>query len=166
MKEKLQEYSLIAEIISSITILITLIYLAVQTNQNTEALQASQRQAILAGDLEYIYRTNVDDPELALLRTKLQLTDEEKIRLNGTLGILMRMREHGWIQLQNGALDEQTWNTYEGNIIDTLSYPNTRIWWENTSATSFDRGFVNYVNTLLEEAEVSGNLGILESFDK
>ena len=164
MKEKLQEYALLAEIFSSIAILVTLIYLAVQTNQNTEALQAAQRQAIMAGDLEYIYRTNVDEPELALLRIKPNLTPEERIRLNGTLGIVMRMREFGWIQLQNGALDQQTWNAYEGNMLYTISFPNTRIWWNNSSPT-FDEDFVSYVNSLLENVEIQDSLDILEAFD-
>ena len=48
--------SAIAELVSSIAILATLAYLAIQTQQNTQALQASVRQSMLTEDRELLYK--------------------------------------------------------------------------------------------------------------
>ena len=56
------KWSSIAEIVSSIAILITLIYLAIQTNQNTSALESATSQ----GMVEQIVQANmilVNNPE-------------------------------------------------------------------------------------------------------
>ena len=44
----LEQYAYLAEIIGVIAIVVTLIYLAVQTKQNTAAVQSSVRQAMLS----------------------------------------------------------------------------------------------------------------------
>ncbi len=46
--------SAISEILSSVAILVTLIYLAIQTQQNADATQADTRQAILAADQQFL----------------------------------------------------------------------------------------------------------------
>lgn len=59
----LTKLSAVTEIVSSIAIVITLIYLTVQTQQNTEALHANSRQATIAADIEFL-TTLMDNPEI------------------------------------------------------------------------------------------------------
>jgi hypothetical protein len=54
---KLEKLSAIAELVSSVAILVTLGYLAVETRQNTLATQATVRQAMLAEDRELLFKT-------------------------------------------------------------------------------------------------------------
>jgi hypothetical protein len=67
----------ITGITSSIAILVTLVFLVVQMQQNTEAIQASSRQAIVAEDVQYLYRLS-DNTDLIFNRYKPQLTDEDQ----------------------------------------------------------------------------------------
>ncbi len=94
--------SAVAEILSSVAILITLVYLVVEIGQNTEALQASSRQAVLEGDVQFLYQaTNV--PDLWLDYVNPNMTEREKIRLSTYLFALMRMRERDWLHYEAGA---------------------------------------------------------------
>ena len=67
--------------LGSVGVLATLIYLAIQTRQNTASIQASTRQAILDADQKFLFCV-MDDPDLILLRFKPELTDADKIRLS------------------------------------------------------------------------------------
>ena len=73
--------SAISEILASIAILVTLLYLAVEINQNAEATQAEVRQAMLASDMQLLEML-VDDPQLHLIWYKEELDDQEKARLS------------------------------------------------------------------------------------
>ena len=97
--------SAVAEIFSSVAILITLLYLVVEIGQNTAALQVTFRQELLAADQNFTMKF-VDNPELDSLHFKPKLTDDEKTRLYYHVLTLMRMRKNAWIQYENEALDE------------------------------------------------------------
>ncbi len=57
--------SAVAEILSSVAILITLLYLVIEIGQNTEALQATSRDASLEGDIQRLFQA-VNTPEIWL----------------------------------------------------------------------------------------------------
>ena len=55
-----------AEILSSVAILATLVYLAIEIQQSAEATQSYTRQAMLASDQQFL-ELLVDSPDLHLL---------------------------------------------------------------------------------------------------
>jgi hypothetical protein len=152
---KLDRVSAIAEIVSSIAILGTLVYLAVQTAQNTAAVQGSTRQAMLAEDRELLALRLEYGVNLLMTREVGSLSDDERDRLSTWLVAFIRNRENQWLQLQSGVIDEETWRTYSAAIAPILSYEITRPWWtERASRGEFDPGFRNYVNGILSETPV------------
>ncbi|NKC01267.1 MAG: hypothetical protein GKR90_22600 [Pseudomonadales bacterium] len=141
--------SAIAEITSSIAILVTLIYLAIEIGQNAEATNAEVRQSILASDQQFLEMI-VADPRLNLMWYQSELSPEERTRLSFFLLTHMRMRENNWLQYQSGVLDTDTWNTYRSSLIVVLSTPQPRKWWENFNVErQFDPGFIDQVNKLI-----------------
>ncbi len=100
--------SVIAEILSSAAVLVTLIYLAIQTRQNADAIQANTRQAILDADQQFIMAV-MASPELDAIFFKPELTDDEKVRLSTFLLTHVRVRENNWFQYQAGVLDHVSW---------------------------------------------------------
>jgi hypothetical protein len=147
---KLDRMSAIAEIASSVAILVTLVYLAIQTAQNTAAVQASTRQAMLAEDREILSLQFESDVLEYMSREVGSLEDPEKIRLSSWLVMFLRNRENQWLQLQNGVIDEKTWETYSSAIGPILSREIVRPWWEKRAASGeFDAGFVSQVNGIL-----------------
>jgi len=149
---KLEKLSALAELVSAIAIVATLGYLAVETQQNTAAVQASVRQAMLEGDLELI-RQLLDYPLLFTKRSgDAELTDEDLVRIHAFVLGIIRSRENQWLQYQNGVIDERSWRTYRSAILGALSSDFTRSWWRNrANRGEFDEGFITTVNKLLEE---------------
>jgi hypothetical protein len=152
---KLEKLSATAELVSSIAIVVTLGYLAIQTQQNTTAIQATVRQAMLADDVDLI-RQQIDFPILFTGRSgDAALTDEELVRVSGNLIALTRIRENQWLQYQSGVIDERTWLTYRTALPAVFSTEFLRAWFRNRSARGeFDEGFVDQVNNLFAENPV------------
>ena len=117
--------SAIAEILGSAAVLVTLIYLTIQTRQNTASIQANTRQAILDADQQFLIKL-IESPEIYLSRFKEGLTDEDKIQIGAYLIMFVRMRENNWLQYRNGVLDEVTWASYRSSIVQVLSDSTSR----------------------------------------
>ena len=120
--------------------------------QSVEATQANTRQAMLASDHQFL-ELLVDSPDLYLLWYKLELINEERVRLSYFLISHFRMRENNWFQHQNGILDDATWRAYHGSIPAVLSAPRTRVWWHNFGVERlFDPKFIAAVDHLIADA--------------
>ena len=157
--------SAVAEILSSVAILITLVYLVVEIQQNSEATQAETRQAILDSDQQFL-EFYVDSPELHLLQFKPDLSVEERIRLSFVLTTFVRMRENNWLQYENGTLDDVTWQAYRLTLISQLSAPQTRAWWQNFPVERiWDSEFISLVNELLANQPVFDQSPHITAFD-
>ena len=148
------KWSAIAEIVSSIAILVTLIYLSIQTQQNTAAIQANTRQTMITTDIETL-KAGMDYPSaLVQMRKSEELSDEEKNQIVSWLIMLVRTREYEWFQYKNGLLDKQTWEAYLSGIAANLSFPRTRGWWNHVANDYFDHEFVDEVNKYLADKPI------------
>lgn len=147
--------SAVGEILSSVAILATLVYLGIEIQQNAAATEAETRQSMLESDQQFLQQF-VDKPELHLNWYKPELTDAEKTQLSYFLVTHFRMRESNWLQYSNGILDEATWRSYSMSIPAVLSSPRTRRWWTNFAFGSdfFDPDFQSVVNELIIDAPV------------
>ena len=166
---KLEKVSAIAELISAIAILVTLGYLAVETQQNTNAVMAGVRQAMLAEDRELLFQ-QMEYPFVApALYGAKQLTDEEKVQLQSWLVVFVRGRENQWLQYQYGVLDKTTWEAYRTPLRYVLLYEPAKSFWRiRSNRGEFAQGFVEDVNQFLSSAPVQSetsldqNLGFKE----
>ena len=154
-----------AEILSSVAILITLVYLVVEIGQNAEATQADTRQAMLASEQQYL-QLFIDSPELSLLTIKPDMSDEERIRLSYLLLTFLRMREINWLQYENGTLDDVTWQTYRLTLIGQLTASQARTWWQNFPVEAvYGSEFISLVNGLIANVPVSDLSPHIAAFD-
>lgn len=150
--------SAIAEIISSFAIVVTLIYLSIQTRQNTAATRANTRQTMINNDL-IINNAGIDHPHILTLldsnhsHQKLSADEEHQIAL--WLVNLARSREYQWFQYKNGLLDKQTWQAYLTGLAANLTSPRARGWWDAVAHDYFDHEFVEAVNKYLKKTPVS-----------
>ena len=157
MSESWTKYSAIAEILSSIAILVTLLFLAYETKQNTEALEAqlgSNRVAARAAIFELAYKPlefRMNSPRIYKnLRSDDPLSVEEEGELDGYMQGIWVAREFVWLQYQDGALDQATFETM---MADThfFSIPRMRAWWDSSAEVYFDPAFVDYINSRIQE---------------
>ena len=152
--------SAIAEIVSSIAIVITLFYLGAQSRQLSEQTKQNTL-AVISG-----IRQQSLDTEVAMLLKMVDYADEAPggrtaadARAEGVAGIALRIRETQWLQLQDGLLDQATWDTYMHILLFNLSRDDLmRAYWESASnAGVFTPGFVRAVNEGLSSFEVRLN---------
>jgi hypothetical protein len=148
--------SAIAQIVGSAAVLITLVYLAVQTRQNTLAIRVSTRFAVLEGEL-MMFNQLMEHP-LMIRGVVGQLRDpseEEIVRLSAILRSLVRTREIQWFQYKSGVIDETTWRSYRNALAALLSSEMTRSWWANISARSpWAPDFVAHMNAHLADVPI------------
>jgi hypothetical protein len=158
--------SAIGEILGSAAVLVTLIYLTVQTRQNTNSIQANTRQAVLEADMQYLWKI-VDNPELIALRLKSDISDMEKTRFGAYLLSFLRIRENLWFQHQNGVLDDTTWESYRRNIAPILADPRSRKFWTNFVVNSqrLDSKFIALVDDLLADTPLVERNPLVAAFD-
>jgi hypothetical protein len=144
------KWSAIAGVTSSVAILATLVYLAIQTQQvvtqtrqNSEAILSASRQESLNAELQ-VLRMIYDDP----------VTSFEQPLQDGAVGLkqravdfaLFRVRELQWLQYQDGLLDEATMRSYITILVGNIqTSPRIREHW-NAYSAAFSPSFVAEVN--------------------
>lgn len=137
----------IAEIISSIAIVVTLVYLTIETRQNTDALMANSRQAALNGDLA-IMSNAMDHPDVgrALFNASADVSDDE-VRHRALLISFLRVREFVWAQYQAGLMDEDDWQSYIRPVGNVFAAPAERAVLDQFRG---DEEFIAYVQEFLD----------------
>ena len=140
------KWSAISEIVSSLAILVTLVYLAVQVQQATVAVNAEARATqwqFQMGMLDHVIR----NPAIQIMWTQPEaLTNEQKVVLGNWLFEFFGQREYLYLQHQSGVVDEATLETMMSDVVQILVHPRIHQWWNLTSEFYFDPGFVQIVN--------------------
>jgi len=140
------KWAAISEILSSIAIFVTLGYLAVQTQQNTVALNAQSRTTLWdlhTGILDHV----IEKPEIIASWDQSEpLTLEQKIVLGNWLFEFVGQREFMWLQYRDGIVDAETMETMISDIDQLLAHERLLNWWNLTSDFYFDSAFVELVN--------------------
>jgi hypothetical protein len=145
-----------SQLLSSLAVLITLVYLAIEVKQNTEALHAQTRQSLLAGGQAELFKL-VECPEMLANFTRLEtLTTEAYAQLHSYLLVVMRAREFAWLQYQKGIIDEDQWQTELAVIYVNLTTKRTRSWWNKIGCHVFNPRFAEFVEDTLAGKVDSG----------
>ena len=164
---KLERWALIAEIISAVAIVLSLIFVGFQVRQSSEetaansrALEATIRESMLNADLSIIQSQL---PFAQIQIHNLQGTDpanaEERSQQTSYFFMMTRTRENYWNQYSQGMLDKDTYVSYREPLLANLEVSdfNLAIW--NTNNSTLVPGFVAEIN---EELRRRGRIPISE----
>ena len=155
----LQKFSSLVEAVSSVAVVVTLVVLIVEIRQNTEALNAQSRQALLVSAQNELL-ASVDHPDASLAIAKPgPLTPEEIVMLDSWLQATMRSREFAWLQYQSGLIDQEQWDTELSVIRLLLAQRRTRLWWSEQGRTRVSAKFSAFVDGVVKNTPESGPLG-------
>jgi uncharacterized membrane protein (DUF4010 family) len=149
---KLERIGIIAEIIGSIAVVVTLAYLATQTRQTNNALLASSRQASMSADVT-ILAALIQTPKAFtnLHKPYAEMSLEEQEQSGNVVAALIRVREYAWFQYKNGVMDEAALRSYMAPMVRWLTWGDTRLVWQ-LFAKEVDPEFVAYVDRMVQEA--------------
>ncbi len=140
----LEQIASLAEIIGVVLVIASLIYVAQQLRQNTDAQLATSRQAMMAADLDLLSKS-MDYPEAALGLGQ----SPEDVRVNAFLISFLRIREFAWYQYQNGILDQTTWESYMAATGIVFASDHARKVW-NSDVIRLDSGFRALIDGLID----------------
>jgi hypothetical protein len=141
-KIKLSTFSDVAQIISALAVVISLIYIGAQINQNTKATQSAMRQSIADNDITYLM-SSLDNSILAIASYKIEknieLSDLEMSQLISRQHVNFRVFENAFYQFEQELLELETWIRYRFIIKDLLKNDLSakKMW------MSFDKSFTN-----------------------
>lgn len=127
MSQLLQEYALIADIISGLAVFTSLIFVGIQIKRNTQATQASTFQAIADLDINLLL-TFGSSKELAHLISTYRdnpdsLTEEEHNHAFYLFGAEVRHIENLFLQYENKMLSEKHWHSRKA-LVDGIVLSN------------------------------------------
>ena len=131
----LDQLANIGEIIGSIAVIISIIYLAIQIRTNTEAERTSTYQAVVS-DFGALNNTMASTPDLSHLFVKAmedyhQLSPDEKARISQIFFQSFHYFENMFYQHQKGYLDEEVWTGWKRLMLTYYSRPGFQTWWEH-----------------------------------
>ena len=107
----LADWAQIAEIIAAVAVIASLIYVAKQLRQNTDALVAQSRQSLLAGSHSEL-SFEIENPEMVTcMLGNDDPPPEQQVKVHAWMCMVFRAREYAWLQYRNGVIDESLWNT-------------------------------------------------------
>jgi hypothetical protein len=135
----------VIESIGLAAIVASLIFLAVETRQNTAALYAESRQSVLAASHSELFMI-VDNPDLMLnVASGESLNAEQQVKLGAWLAASMRSREFSWLQYRDGIIDEAQWQAEVLIIRFILDADRTREWWQTVGQYNSHPEFVEFI---------------------
>lgn len=153
MKDKLQEYALIAEIIGTLAIIISLIFLGIQIKQNTDMMRAQIRDAISDKQVE-LYLTIGSNKDAMDLYTKgraglIKYNPNDPDFNSWQFLALANLRdwENEWYQYDHGLFSEKEYKGRTSLLYYIFSTPGYKEIWKRNKQT-FSTGFRMYIDSL------------------
>jgi hypothetical protein len=138
----------------AIAVFVSLIYLAVQTGNNTRALRSAAFHQVRASFSE-VSLAMYQDPSAVLLSSRVHnnepdLTEEEIARYALLLTTFVRRGESAYFQSTDGSLQLEAWEGIRETILHPLSTEVGREWW-TTVQTRFTKEYVDVLSSALDE---------------
>ena len=156
----LKKFALISEIVGAFAVVISLIYVALEVQQNTRAQYAAAYQEIYR-DLRDNF-SEIPTEIQAKFQMNEPLSPGEREDYILSLVRLMRAYENWWQQCRLGTISGEIFRTYVSHMRNTLNREQAREWWSSPlkNTTSLP-GFSAYVDSYLAEHPVgSTGLGV------
>ena len=148
MIETLEDYALIAEIISAVAIIISLIFVGVQIKANTKATQASTFHEIAALDINILLNFG-NSQELARIITTYRddpdsLNEEEQNHGFYLFGAEVRHVENLFLQNENKMLSAKNWRSRKALVDGVVLSAGFGALLKHPFSKFFDGSFIEY----------------------
>jgi hypothetical protein len=157
MKEKLEVWALVAEIVGAFAIVASLIFVGLQVNQNNKLIMASSMDAsnLRADNMS---KLAIEFGVISItqkVRAGETLTIDENGRMTIFIETILRHYETTYYQYNLGLVDEESWqsNLYGLRSFTTsVSFLTVFPDWENSPRTGqFGKSFVDFVSEQIDQ---------------
>jgi hypothetical protein len=130
----LEQASFIAQIVSAIAVIASLIFVGIQLRRATSAIRASSSQAHSSMYTDLV-QSIIDNADFARtwsvgLGDPKALSESEWVRFVAYASALFRLYESSRVQWLNSRLDEEHWHTIERQAADFGHLPGLQLAWD------------------------------------
>ena len=138
----LQDLTQAAAIVSSLAVVVSLIYASVQLRHNTRALMATTYNAVTSNSLALL-SPMTGSPEFSgfLHRAHAQpdtLTPAERMRFDAVMLTVFRHWDNLYYQFRSGTLDREMWDIYERTLTRWLAQESWANWFRDNADSCSD----------------------------
>jgi len=148
----------IGEFISSIAVVVTLIYLSFQLRQNTQAIRAASTQALDQSVTANIALWATSRENAVLIsrgrESPESLSDEEAIHFHALITAFFLTMDSSFWSHRNRLLPDELWEREQQVIRDWVNTPGGRIAWQR-KRSQVSRPFREYVESELLDGPAS-----------
>ena len=133
----LENIARISEIVSSVAVVVSLIYVSAQIRQNTRALRATTYNVVTGNSLAILSPMSAH-PEVTEFLTRFQADPElataaEKMRFHILLLAAFRHWDNLYYQFRNGTLEPEMWESYDATLGSWLDNDAWRAWFKRNA---------------------------------
>ena len=150
----LQYLANLGEVVGAIVVILSLIYLAIQVRQNTQAqrtenysraldrLAAMQSMLSQDGETSHIFSKAVLDTS--------KLTSQERVRFTWSMYEAFGAFEFMFHASRTNAIPKEVWTRWSSGVAWWLSFPGVQTWWQ-VRPVAFTESFTAFVESLLKD---------------
>ena len=162
----LENWAFIAQIVASIAVVVSLIYLGIQVRHANVLSRAQTRQSMMELTQEQLL-LQVTDPSIWLgVFSNEPRSVEEKVKVNMWLTLFMRQREYEWFTYNEGIIDASMFNAYAGVIGIILGTERNRRWWDlRRKVNEFDPRFMAHVDGIIASSPLTKYPEMVKNWD-
>ena len=148
MTDILKEFALIAEIISAIAIIISLIFVGFQIKENTRATQANAFHSIAALDIDLLLRmgSSIESSKIStLFRENPQALSEDELNFGFYMfAAEVRHVENLFIQKESNMISQRSWQSRKALVEGMVLSAGFGVLIEGPHKKYFDGSFIEY----------------------
>jgi len=147
----LSDLASIGSFVSGIAVLVSLVYLATQVRQGTQATRAEIHQNILTGWLG-VGALVTENSEVfanglgADAEKCAALSDADKLSFVTVMMAMFRHYENVYLQTREGYVRAEDWTAWTNHLLMYFSMPGVQLWWKQRRA-SFSPAFVAFLES-------------------
>jgi hypothetical protein len=144
----------IAEVIASIGVIVSLVFVGLQIRKNAIASEAATYQASVGYDIGMLMALSSDSEQARIFNCytwipeATDLTDEDIIRAEYQMTALLRHLENLYLQHKLGMLSDEIWQTRQALLDAIVLSPGYERFQKTSSAQTFDGAFRHYATKL------------------
>ncbi len=140
----------IGEIIGSLGVFVSLIYLAIQMRHGAAETRDASIHSVM--QLSIQFRAESYTTELAEIRMKVAAQDSlsplESLKFEGYLSALFELNELVFVQYQKNKLDPEYFDAWQRRTQAAMTVPLVRQFWAKTK-TGYRASFIEHIDKLL-----------------
>ena len=153
---KLQKWGLVAEVVSAIAVVLSLIFVGLQVKQNSDAQTQAGTQAMITGYNDGIRSLSTDRELVCIylrgMKDYTSLTGAEQVRFSSFFLSMFNVQQQVYRLRLEGAIDDEIGRGLDAQLKDVARRPGVRQWFE-TRAHWYGDDFRAYIESAASEPE-------------